>query len=149
MKVKVSLMPERPHAKLPEYKTAGAAAFDISAAEKGAIFPGGKFVFPTGLKFEIPEGHVMLVFSRSGHAFNNDLRLANCVGVIDSDYRGELFVKLTSDLHNWRFASVEINAGDRITQGMIVPIPRVEFEVVQELSQTERGEGGLGSTGSN
>jgi dUTP pyrophosphatase len=100
--------------------------------------------YSTGLAFEVPEDHVMLVFSRSGHGFKSDVRLSNCVGVIDSDYRGELKVKLTCDKQGW---GLEINAGDRVAQGMIIPIEKVQFEEVKELSQTERGKNGFGSTG--
>jgi dUTP pyrophosphatase len=86
----------------------------------------------------------MLVFSRSGHGFNYLTRLANCVGVIDSDYRGTIAVKLVND----GGPPFTIKAGDRIAQGLIVPAPRIDFEVVSELEDTVRGEGGFGSTGS-
>ena len=85
----------------------------------------------------------MLVFSRSGHGFNNGLRLANCVGVIDSDYRGQVKAKV----HNDSNTTYQVKAGERIAQAMIVPIALVKFMVVDELSSTERGEGGGGSTG--
>ena len=85
----------------------------------------------------------MLLFSRSGHGFSSGVRLANCVGVIDSDYRGEIKIKLQKDTEYSYFA---INPGDRIAQGLIIPYPRVEF-VEGELTGTERGAGGFGSTG--
>ena len=85
----------------------------------------------------------MLVFSRSGHGFKNSITLVNCVGVIDSDYRGELMVKLRND-SALRFS---FEPGDRIAQAMIVQLPSVQFVAVEELSDTQRGAGGFGSTG--
>ncbi len=131
-------------AKLPTYATDGSAAFDIYTMLNGDADYGVPHVFSTGLAFEIPEDHVMLVFSRSGHGFKNDVRLSNCVGVIDSDYRGELKVKLSCDKPGW---GLEINAGERIAQGMVIPVQKVQFEEVKELSETKRGTRGLGSTG--
>src|SRR5690606_29317518 len=118
--------------------------FDLAALEGAHVAT--RAVIRTGLSFEIPEGHVMLIFSRSGHGFKNNIRLANCVGVIDADYRGEVMVKLT---HDRRFGDFDfpVEPGDRIAQVMVIPFPRVTFEEVEELSSTERGEGGFGSTG--
>lgn len=135
-------------ATVPTYATAGAACFDLYACLPGndaavSTMPHPSVVIPTGLAFEIPEGHVMLVFSRSGHAFRDNVRLANCVGVIDSDYRGELHIKLVRDDGRAMFYTHKA----RVAQGMIVPIPHVEFEEVEELTPTQRGEGGFGSTG--
>jgi dUTP pyrophosphatase len=108
------------------------------------IRPGREHVaLKTGLAFEIPEGYVMKVYSRSGHGFKNGIRLANGTGIIDSDYRGEVMVKM----HNDGDTAVLITAGERIAQAMIEPIQQVSFEVVDELSDTARGSGGLGSTG--
>ena len=127
-------------AALPEYATEGAACFDLRTISGGVV----KFTntFRTGLVFEVPDDHVMLVFSRSGHGFKNDMRLANCVGVIDSDYRGEVMVKLTSD------NSINIiEKGDRIAQALVIPVKQVSFVECDELSETVRGDSGLGSTG--
>jgi len=145
-----------PAAILPVYATPGAACFDIHALtpwgspdwdshEARRVDGSSPQTFRTGLAFEIPDGHVMLVFSRSGHGFKNDVRLANATGIIDADFRGELMVKLTcdSDLSQ----ELIVRPGDRIAQAMIVPIPRVEMVEVDELGTTERGAGGLGSTG--
>ncbi len=131
--------------RLPEYATEGSGCFDIYAYEltKYNSTKYNTMTCSTGLKFEIPEGYVMLVYSRSGHGFKYNTRLANCVGVIDSDYRGELMVKLTEDGDDFSYA---INEGDAVAQGMIIPIPRVAFTVVGELSSTVRGEDGFGST---
>lgn len=158
-----------PDAVMPEYQTAGAACFDLHAVHVGGLTnaewdvfdkhpsirgpakryttlePNCPQVFRTGLAFEIPPGHVMLVFSRSGHGFKNSTRLSNCVGVIDSDYRGEVTVKLRND--GEYMLAPRIQSGDRIAQAMLVPIPRVQLVEVDELTDTERGAGGFGSTG--
>jgi len=134
-------------ARLPEYATDGSGCFDIFAVmkETQSIYADMPVAISTGLAFEIPEGYVMLIYSRSGHGFKNSVRLANCVGVIDSDYRGELKVKLAKDSEYT--LSLNITHGDRIAQGMIVPIPKVEFFETAMLSDTDRGIGGFGSTG--
>ena len=130
-------------AKIPHYATSGAACFDLSAIESSNVESCDNATFSTGLAFEVPEGYVLLIYSRSGHGFKNDIRLANCTGVIDSDYRGEVKVKLTND----GAIGYKINAGDRIAQAMLIPVPKVELMAVTELSDTERGTGGFGSTG--
>lgn len=152
MQVKVKKMFE--DVVLPEYATPGSACFDIRAyigTESGYSFDATVFedaaIYPTGLQFEIPEGNVMLVFSRSGQGFKDNVRLANCVGVIDSDYRGELKVKLTKDAVRTRARTHEVRNGDKIAQGMVIPYAQVQFVEVGELSDTVRGEGGFGSTG--
>lgn len=145
---------------LPTYATDGAACFDLYALGgvgrlTHAIYPGEKAIIPTGIAFEVPPGWVLKIYSRSGHGFNNDIRLANCVGVIDSDYRGEVMVKLTSDQHLGPFGLADaaqatcmaVRAGDRIAQAMLEPAPRVTFIEVDNLSATARGIGGFGSTG--
>lgn len=133
-----------PDAKLPTYGTLGAACFDLHALEGGMVSTGAPFAFRTGLAFEVPEDHVMLIFSRSGHGFNSGVRLANCVGVIDSDYRGEVLVKLGIDKLGGSFA---VEPGDRIAQAMLLPAAQATFEEVGALSETDRGAGGFGSTG--
>jgi len=130
----------------PKYATDGSGAFDISASEDAVLTYGSPAVIKTNLKFEIPSGHAMFIYSRSGHGFNKDTRLANCVGVIDSDYRGELMIKLSMDVGSWQ-QSMEIKKGDRIAQGVIIPVPKVVFVKSETLSSTKRGENGFGSTG--
>lgn len=130
-------------ARLPEYATEGAACFDLRAIEPGHVEAFGAHTFRTGLAFEIPRGSVMLIYSRSGHGFKNDIRLANCVGVIDSDYRGEVMVKLRNDGP----IAFDFEAGDRIAQAMIAAAPAFELEETSKLSDTARGAGGFGSTG--
>ena len=130
----------------PSYATPGSACFDLHTVQHGLVndnIVAGPIVFRTGLAFEIPKDHVMLVFSRSGHGFKHGIRLVNCVGVIDSDYRGEVMVGLIKDQEG----VVEVKAGYRIAQAMIIPTLDVGFQIVKELSDTERGEGGFGSTG--
>jgi dUTP pyrophosphatase len=142
MNIKVKLLSNL--AQLPVYATAGAACFDIvTVSDNVDVTPGSSAILKTDLAFEIPEGYVMLVYSRSGHGFKNGVRLANGTGVIDSDYRGELMIKLHNDSGRVFF----VNRGDRIAQAMIVPVPQVMFDVATELSDTARGTGGFGSTG--
>ena len=149
MKNKLKLKVKRliPNATIPTYATDGSACFDIYST--GTAEVNHSQVFSTGLAFEIPKGYVMLVFSRSGHGFNKDVRLANCVGVIDSDYRGELKVKLTNDNPNKMFAAtrLDVKTGDRIAQAMLLQYDKVEFEEVDDLTDTTRGVGGFGHTG--
>lgn len=134
--------------KLPSYATEGSACFDIFANETKVLANGESVTVKTGLKFEVPKDHVLMVFSRSGHGFKEGIRLGNCTGIIDSDYRGELMVSLKSDRivapHTVRL----FNKYDSIAQGMILPIEKVTFNVVDKLTTTDRGEGGFGSTGS-
>jgi dUTP pyrophosphatase len=141
MKLKVQRLSEA--ALLPQYATYGAACFDLCAAESGWINAGTQKSISTGLAFEVPEGHVMLVFSRSGHGFKSGVRLVNSVGVIDSDYRGEVLIGLRNDSPN----DFPFEECARLAQAMIIPIPRVDLIEVNDLSETTRGTGGLGSTG--
>jgi len=136
-----------PDASLPELATAGAAGFDLCAIveQSRRVNSGVPQIIRTGLAFEIPPGYAMMILSRSGHGFKNDTRLANCVGLIDSDYRGEVQVKLTRDPSV--ADPVIVKTGDRIAQAVIVPVPAVEFEEVESLTSTMRGAGGFGSTG--
>lgn len=127
----------------PTYGSDGAACFDFYSTEDDVVPANGAKVFGTGLAVEVPPGFALMIYSRSGHGFNSGLRLANCVGVIDSDYRGEIKVKLTNDTNVGR----AIMRGERIAQGMLIPVSRTFFEVVDDLTETVRGEGGFGSTG--
>lgn len=137
-------------ARLPTRATDGSACMDVYAAETKELRSGKTVTIQTGLAFEIPPGYVMLVFSRSGMGFKQDIRLANCVGVIDSDYRGQLNVKLTSDKAIYEAEVTKIEEGMRIAQFMLLPVPDIELQVLSdysELSETERGDRGYGSTG--
>lgn len=144
--------------KSPVYSTKGAACFDVHAySYKGmrnfcaCIYEEETAVFGTGLFFEIPKGKALMVYSRSGQAFKEDVSLSNCVGVIDSDYTGELMIKLRKEKNpdegSWGISSFDVQSGDRIAQCMLVDAPQVEFEFVTEIHQTERADKGLGSTG--
>lgn len=128
---------------LPKKASAGAACFDIQSADDTEIAPRHAGIVRTGLKFKLPENHVLLVFSRSGHGFKNNVRLSNCVGVIDSDYRGELKVSLQNDGDE----TFSVRYGDRVAQGLIVPIPQVAMVAGVVTADTARGAGGFGSTG--
>lgn len=138
-----------PAAIVPKYATAGAACFDLHAYSDGIPAgwilreDGGTATIGTGIAYEVPPDHVMLVFSRSGHGFKNHVSLVNCTGVIDSDFRGEVCVGLRNDGP----LPFRVAAGDRIAQAMIVRIPPVDMEETDELSDTARGTGGFGSTG--
>ena len=142
MKARIKLLTDT--ARVPTYATDGSAAFDIYADISINIDSDDLKIISTGIAVEVPENHVMLIYSRSGHGFRYGLRLSNCTGVIDSDYRGEIKVAMTLDMPD---GYVRIKPGDRIAQGMIVPVERVEFEVTDELTKTDRGNGGFGSTG--
>ncbi len=130
----------------PEYATAGAAAFDLRANTGDAeiIIPCGKSAaVPTGFAFEIPCGYVGIVCARSGLAAKNGICLSNGIGVIDSDYRGEVKVLLTN-LSDKDFC---VTHGMRVAQMMIMPYAFAALAETDSLSDTERGEGGFGSTG--
>lgn len=131
-----------PDARVPEYATDGSACFDLHCTTGGTIAPGEAKTFGTGLAFEIDPAKVMKLYSRSGHGFKFGLRLSNGTGIIDSDYRQEVFVRL----HNDSPYPYEVRAGDRIAQAMLDRVERVLFTLVDELSETART-GGLGSTG--
>ena len=131
------------NAKVPTYGSAGAACFDLYAADTVAIAPGRAGTVKTDVAFEVPEGFVLKVYSRSGHGFDHGARLVNSVGIVDSDYRGEVVARL----HNDSKEVFVVSLGDRVAQAVIEPAMRTVFEVVDELSSTERGAGGMGSTG--
>lgn len=146
--MKIQIKKLHPSAKMPTYATDGSGCFDLYATN---IFPalvheGFPETVGTGLAFEIPPGYAMFIFSRSGHGFNYNTRLANCVGVIDSDYRKEVMVKLTCDMIDEHSMPLTIMPGDRVAQACILPVPKVDFPWADELSETSRT-GGFGSTG--
>lgn len=140
MKARIKLLTDT--ARVPTYATDGSAAFDIYADECGRVGHGYVKPIKTGVSFEVPDGHVLKVYPRSGLSFKKGIRLANCTAIIDSDYRGELMVALTSDAEGFTVAT-----GDRIAQGIIMPIEKTNFIVADELSETVRGNNGFGSTG--
>jgi len=159
--------------KLPKYATKDASCFDLYAAHDAIIRPSEVVAVGTGLMFEPPEGYGMVIYPRSGISFKTPLRFANGVGVIDNDYRGEVKVLLenakpkdyklrvvpayiTVDgeerMNDYKYGqlpegTIVIKRGDRIAQGMLIKVEQVQLTLAKKLSDTERGEGGLGSTG--
>lgn len=130
---------------LPYYATAGAAAMDLHACIDAPItLPAGeRALIPTGLAVAIPAGYVGIVAVRSSMGIKNGVTLANGIGVIDSDYRGPLGMCLL----NTTKEPYTVQPGDRVAQLMLLPVAQAELEVVTELDETARGQGGIGSTG--
>lgn len=130
---------------IPERGSDFAAGYDLFANLKEVLVlePHASTLIPTGLAMEIPEGYFGGVFARSGLSTKEGLRPANCVGVVDADYRGELKVPLHNDGEVVR----EIKPGQKVAQLIVVPFLSVEFDEVENLSETARGVGGFGSTG--
>ena len=143
MKVNIKLLDERatPMTYGTEY-SAGADLYSLKG-ESIIVEPGQTVLVHTGIAMEIPEGTVGLIFARSGLATKKGLAPANKVGVIDADYRGEIMVAL----HNHSSVPATVEGGERIAQIAIVPFIKADFSVVEELSDTVRGAGGFGSTG--
>lgn len=166
-KVTVKIKKLRPDAVIPQYAHKGDAGFDLVAVEDVIIEPGETKLIPTGLAFEIPQGYEMQIRPRSGISLKTKLRQSNCIGTIDAGYRGEvkgMFDNISTD--NWsnmaRFIDNKydhdskdkyapgtyiIRKGDRIGQGIIQRVPDVTLVEVNELSDSERGAGGFGSSG--
>lgn len=132
-------------AKTPTRGSEYAAGYDLYAdvKENVQIKPHETVKIGTGLAMEIPDGYFGAIFARSGLAAKEGLRPANCVGVCDSDYRGEYIVAIHNDSEETRI----ITAGERIAQLVVMPYLPVTFDEVTELTDTNRGEGGFGSTG--
>ncbi len=135
------------NAVVPSYGTAYSAGADLySAMEEDVIIaPETTEFIKTGIAIEIPEGLVGLIYARSGMACKKGLAPANKVGVIDSDYRGEIMVAL----YNHSDSAVTVAKGDRIAQLVLTPYIKADFEEADELDDTVRGDGGFGSTGTN
>jgi dUTP pyrophosphatase len=143
--IKVNFKKLNDNAIKPTYGTEFAAGADLYACEGGevTIAAGETKLIHTGLSLEIPEGYAGLIYARSGIATKRGLAPANKVGVIDSDYRGEIMVSL----HNHSTEAQTIADGERIAQLVITPFLKVEYTETDTLSDTVRGEGGFGSTG--
>lgn len=135
----------KPNARIPSRGSAQAAGYDLYACleEPVAIAPGKTVTVGTGITAALPEGYFGACFARSGLARKEGLRPANCVGVVDSDYRGEYLIALHNDSDTERI----VNDGDRIAQLVILPYLTVTFTETDELPDTARGAGGFGSTG--
>ena len=143
MKVKIKKL--HPDAVIPKYAKNGDAGMDIVAI-KIERDPIGNHVYSTGLAFEIPKGYFMMLLPRSSNA-NKDLILTNHCGIVDSGFRGEVKFKYREYFVKEDEQPYLYEIGDRIGQLIIMPYPQIEFEEVKELSETERGSGGYGSTG--
>ena len=132
-------------ARIPVRETAGAAGVDLSADinEDVIIQPHTTVKIPTGISVELPEGTFGAIVARSGLATKQGLRPANCFGVCDEDYRGNYIVALHNDSNETRV----VTSGQRIAQLIIIPYIAANFVECEELTETERGEGGFGSTG--
>lgn len=143
MNIKVKKL--KPGATVPTMGSKFAAGADLYSAEDADVIiePSETKFIGTGLAMEIPEGYVGLVYARSGLACKRGLAPANKVGVVDSDYRGEIKVAL----HNHGKEAQTVEKGERIAQMVIAPYLSVNYEEADSLSETERGEGGFGSTG--
>ena len=143
----------REDAVVPKMATIGSAGSDVRACmydevtgqkvTKIVVPANGSVKIGTGLAFQLPQNHVMLIMPRSSTGIEKGLMLQNTVGVLDSDYRGECFLFFK----NMKDEPVEIEDGERIAQVIVIPYPNLEYEEVEELDTTERADGGFGSTG--
>lgn len=148
MENSVKIMKKRQDAIIPKRATKGAAGMDLYAIidEPVTIHPGKLIVIPTGIAIELPSNeHAAFIFARSGLGVKHGIALSNGVGVIDSDYRGEICVGLC----NLSDQSYTIQPKDRVAQMVIMPVCQLPLVEVNELDSTQRGEGGFGSTGKN
>lgn len=146
MFIKVQFVKVREGAKVPERGSKFAAGYDLSAnlpENSTMIYPGETLKIHSGLAVAIPEGYFGGIYARSGLSTKQGLRPANCTGIVDSDYRGEVIIALYNDSDKIQ----TIENGQRIAQLVIQPYLNVEFEEVDKLEDTERGEGGFGSSG--
>ena len=138
-KIKVKIKKLRDNAVVPEYQTSGSAACDLVSCGDVVIPARGRAMVPTGISVEC-EGVAVLLFARSGLAVKKGISLANGVGVVDSDYRGEIMVGLMNNTDE----DYAVSEGDRVAQMMFVPVVQAVFEEASELSDTDRGAGKLG-----
>lgn len=143
MPIRVGIKKVHEHAQIPQYQTAGAAGADLHACEPACIIPGATMVVNTGVVFDIPEGYEIQVRPRSGLAAKRGITVLNAPGTIDSDYTGLCKVIL----HNAGHSNFEVHVGDRIAQAVLKEAPKALFVEVDEVGESGRGAGGLGSTG--
>lgn len=141
MKVKVKTLKDG--VQLPKYQTSGSVGFDFHSTDDLVLKSGETALVSTGLSFELPHGIEMQIRPRSGLALKHSVTVLNSPGTIDSDYRGEIKVILINHGEN----DFHISVGDRIAQGVISKVEIVNFDEVIELSESDRGEAGFGSTG--
>ena len=143
VKVQVKRLPNGVGLELPRYATEGAAGMDVVSAETVSIAPGARHPVATGLALAIPQGYEIQVRPRSGLALKHGVTVPNTPGTIDSDYRGELKVIMI----NHGTEPFAIARGDRVAQLVLAPVTQAAWVEVDELDETDRGEGGFGSTG--
>lgn len=142
--ITVSIKQLDPGLPLPSYAHPGDAGIDLLASEGMTLQPAQRALVPTGVAIAIPEGYAGYVQPRSGLAFREGLGIVNSPGLVDSGYRGEIRVVV---INLDPAATIKIERGDKIAQLVILPVPKVRLEVVDELSASKRGIGGFGSTG--
>ena len=133
----------RASARLPEYQSDGAAGFDLAASEPLVVTPGEVALVPTGLVIKVPPGHFLGIFARSSTPLKRGLMVANGVGVVDSDYCGPND-EVKIEVYNFTRAPVEVKAGDRIAQGLLIPVVRARWREADALRDASRG--GFGAT---
>ncbi len=143
MNIPVDIFRLSPDVPIPEYKTPGAVAFDLAVIESKPIEPGQTVFFETGLVIRVPEGHALILASRSSNA-KKQISLANGIGIIDQDYCGPND-QLHLAIRNFGEKTYLVEKGERIAQGLIVPIARAEFRILEQLETSDRG--GFGTTG--
>lgn len=141
--MQVSFRRISPDAVIPEYKTPGACAFDIAVIESVTLPPGGRALLPTGLVIEVPAGHVLILAPRSSNA-KKGLRLGNGIGIVDQDYCGPTD-QLYAAVHNFGDQAYTIEKGERIMQGLIIPVVKATF--IEQTTLTTPDRGGFGTTG--
>lgn len=129
--------------KIPEYKTIGSSGMDLSSVEQITLKPFERKLIPTGIAIQVQEGYECQLRPRSGTAIKHGLTLINCVGTVDSDYTGEIFIPMV----NLSQEEYTIEKGERVAQMIIAPYSKTKIEIVEELDKTERGNGGFNSTG--
>ena len=130
---------------LPRYETDGAAGFDLAASEDTVVAPGSVALIPTGLVVEVPSGYFLGIFARSSTPLKRGLMIGNGVGVIDSDYCGQAD-EIKIQVLNFTHAPVAVTRGDRIAQGLLLPVRRVQWTEVEHFPRAE-SRGGFGGTG--
>jgi dUTP pyrophosphatase len=144
-KIEIKRLPHAEGIDLPSYKSSDAAGMDIRAALDETILlkPGERALIPTGLQFAIPRGYEIQVRPRSGLAIKHGITMLNSPGTIDADYRGEVkLIAINHGQHNFK-----IERGERLAQLIIAPVVQMPVVEVDKLNETERGDGGFGSTG--
>ena len=128
---------------IPNYKTSGASGMDLSSTERVTLMPFERKLVPTGIAIELENGFEAQIRPRSGTSIKHGLTLINCVGTVDSDYRGEIFIPMI----NLSSTPYTIEIGERVAQMVISKYSSVDVQVVEQINDTERGSGGFGSTG--